>query len=193
MINYLKLIQMRKIALIILVTLIGLSSCNHKREQSVEPEELITQEFIDSIIFHGYTVEVASARYDGEGNFTGWSELQPYRVKYALYLEHGEVAIFSDSAQFHIIEEYLGKIEGDRYACYALAVIDQNEELGYLKFNYQNNGVAQLYVDYPDTLIVYTLDHGYMPQETLERKLQKFGGEQTEEYGPEYFRVTEVN
>lgn len=169
---------MKKVALIILVALIGLSSCSHKKQQ--KSEELITQEFIDSIIFHGYTKEVTSARFDAEGNVSGWSDLEPYRVKYALYLAHGEIAIFSDSAQFHFIEEYLGKVEGDRYTCYDLAVIDQNEEPGYLRFNYQNNGIAQLYVDYPDTMMVYTLDHGYMPQETLERKLQKFGGEQSE-------------
>ena len=90
------------------------------------------------------------------------------------------VAILSDSAQFYIIEEYLGKVEGDRYTCYDLAVYDQNEEPEYLRFNYQNNGIAQLYVDYPNTMIVYTLDHGYMPQETLERKLQKFGGDNAE-------------
>ena len=168
---------MKKVALILLVALIGLSSCNHKKQQ--KSEELVTQEFIDSIIFHGYTIEVASARFDEEGNVIGWSELQPYRVKYALYLAHGKIAIFSDSAQCHIIEEYLGKEEGDRYTCYDLAVYDQNEEPGYLRFNYQNNGIAQLYVDYPDTMVVYTLDHGYMPQETLERKLQKFGGDNT--------------
>ena len=98
-------------------------------------------------------------------------------MKYALYLAHGEIAIFSDSAQFHLIEEYLGKVEGDRCTCYDLAVYDQNEEPGYLRFNYQSNGIAQLYVDYPDTMMVYTLDHGYMPQETLEQKLQKFKSE----------------
>lgn len=95
---------MRKAILIIFIILLGLSSCNHKRKRSVESDELITQELIDSIIFHGYTVDVASACYDEEGNVIGWSELQPYKVKYALYLAHGEVAIFSDSAQFHFIE-----------------------------------------------------------------------------------------
>ncbi|MBR5842690.1 MAG: hypothetical protein IKY64_08835 [Bacteroidaceae bacterium] len=74
----------------------------------------------------------------------------------------------------------MGKVEGDRYTCYDLAVYDQNEEPGYLRFNYHNNDIAQLYVDYPDTMIAYTLDHGYMPQETLERKLQKFGGDNAE-------------
>ena len=122
-------------------------------------------------------MDVASAYFDEDGNVAGWSDIEPYCVKYALYLEHGEIAIFSDSAQLHIIEEYLGKVEGDRYTCYALAVYDQNEEPGYLKFNYQDNGIAQLYVDYPDTLIVYTLDHGNMSQETLERKLQKYVSE----------------
>ena len=168
---------MKKYTLILLMTLIGLSSCNHKKLQ--KDEELITQEYINSIIFHGYTVNVASAYFDEEGHVAGWSDIEPYRVKYALYLEHGEIAIFSDSAQFHFIEEYLGKMEGDRYTYYALAVYDQKEEPGYLRFNYQNNGIAQLYVDYPDTMVLYTLDHGYMPQETLERKLQKFGGENT--------------
>lgn len=168
---------MRKIALIIFVALIGLSSCNHKREQKVEQKELVTQELIDSIIFHGYTMEVASACFDEDGNVTGWSKSEPHRVKYALYLAHREIAIFSDSTQFHIIEEYLGKVEGDRYTCYDLAVYDQDEEHGYLRFNYQINGIAQLYVDYPDTMIVYTLDYGYMPQEIQERKLQNYGSE----------------
>ena len=163
---------MKKYTLIILMALIGFSSCNHKKQ--LKDEVLISQEYIDSIIFHGYTVDVASAYFDEDGNVAGWSELEPHRVKYSLYLAHGEIAIFSDSAQLHIIEEYLGKVEGDRYTCYDLAVYDQNEELGYLRFNYQNNGIAQLYVDYPDTIIVYTLDHGYIPQETLERKLQKY-------------------
>ena len=92
---------MKNAILILLATLLGLSSCNHKKPQ--KSEELITQEYIDSIIFHGYTVDVASACFDEDGNVVGWSEFEPYRVKYALYLEHGEVAIFSDSAQFHFI------------------------------------------------------------------------------------------
>ena len=166
---------MKKIILLLACAL-TFSSCHHKR-QPPQTEELISQEYIDSIIFHGYTVDVASAYFDEDGNVAGWSELEPYRVKYALYLAHGEIVIFSDSAQFHVIEEYLGKEEGDRYTCYDLAVYDQNEEPGYLRFNYQDNGIAQLYVDYPDTMIVYTLDHGYMPQKTLERRLQKYGSE----------------
>lgn len=166
---------MKKVALIILVALMGLSSCNHKRKQNVEVEELITQELIDSIIFHGYTKEVASASFDEEGNVIGSSEFEPYVVKYALYLAHGKVAIFSDSAQLHIVEEYLGKEVIGNYTCYNLAVYDQDENLGYLRLCYQNNGDAsQMVVDYPDTMITYVLDKGYMAQETLERRLQRF-------------------
>ena len=136
---------------------------------------MITQELIDSIIFHGYTKEVASASFDEEGNVIGSSEFEPYVVKYALYLAHGKVAIFSDSAQLHIIEEYLGKEVIGNYTCYNLAVYDQDENLGYLRLCYQNNGDAsQMVVDYPDTMITYVLDKGYMAQETLERRLQRF-------------------
>ena len=96
-------------------------------------------------------------------------------VKYALYLTHGKVAIFSDSAQLHIIEKYLGKEVIGNYTCYNLAVYDQDENLGYLRVCYQNNGDAsQMVVDYPDTMITYVLDKGYMAQETLERRLQRF-------------------
>ena len=42
---------MKKVALIILVALMGLSSCNHKRKQNVEVEELITQELIETLSY----------------------------------------------------------------------------------------------------------------------------------------------
>lgn len=169
---------MKKGVLIVLVALVSLFSCNHKKQQKVEE---ITQEFIDSIIFHGYTLDVASAYFDEDGNVAGWSELEPYRVKYALYLAHGMINIFSDSAQCHIIEEYLGKEVIGNYTSYNLAVFDENENLGYLRLCYQNDGGAsQMFVDYPDTMITYVLDEGYMPQETLERKLQRFASKQDE-------------
>lgn len=83
--------------------------------------------------------------------------------------------MFSDSAQFHPIEEYLGKEVIGNYTSYNLAVYDQNEDLGYLRLCYQNNGDASLIiVDYPDTMITNVLDEGYLAQETLERRLQKF-------------------
>lgn len=170
---------MKKVILFLACAL-TLSSCHHKRHPQAEVEE-ITQEFIDSIIFHGNTTHVASVRLKEDGSGSEWSEFEPYVVKYALYLAHGIVAVFSDSAQFHIIEEYLGKEVADYYTSYNLAVYDQNENLGYLRLCYQNDGGAsQMFVDYPDTMIAYVLDEGYMPQETLERKLQRFASKQDE-------------
>ncbi len=164
---------MKKIILFLACAL-TLSSCHHKRQQQAEVEE-ITQEFIDSIIFHGYTTHVASACLEEEGSEYEWSEFEPYVVKYALYLAHGIVAVFSDSAQFHVIEDYLGKEVIGNCTSYNLAVYDQNENLGYLRLCYQNDGDAsQMFVDYPDTMITYVLDEGYMPQEALERRLQRF-------------------
>ena len=171
---------MKKIILFLACAL-TLSSCHHKRQPQAEVEE-ITQEFIDSIIFHGYTTHVASARLEEEGLGCEWSEFEPYVVKYALYLAHGIVAVFSDSAQSHVIEEYLGKEVIGNYTSYNLAVYDQNENLGYLRLCYQNDGDAsQMFIDYPDTMIAYVLDKGDMPQETLERKLQRFASKQDED------------
>ena len=166
--------------LTILIALVCLSSCHHKRQPQAEVEE-ITQEFIDSIIFHGYTTHVASVRLKEDSSGSEWSEFEPYVVKYALYLAHGMINIFSDSAQCHIIEEYLGKEVIGNYTCYNLAVFEENKNLGYLRLCYQNDGGAsQMFVDYPDTMITYVLDEGYMPQETLERKLQRFASKQDE-------------
>lgn len=171
---------MKKIILLLVCALM-LSSCHNKRRPPQAEGEEITQEFIDSIIFHGYTTHMASAHIREDSSGYEWSEFESYVVKYALYLAHGKVAIFSDSAQLHIIEEYLGEEVINDYTCYNLAVYDQDENLGYLRLCYQNNGDAsQMVVDYPDTMITYVLDEGYLPQETLERKLQKFRGEHSE-------------
>lgn len=115
--------------LTILVAFVCLSSCHHKRQPQAEVEE-ITQEFIDSIIFHGYTTHVASIRLKEDGSGSEWSEFEPYVVKYALYLAHGIVAVFSDSAQFHAIEEYLGKEVIGNYTSYNLEVSAQKAQGG---------------------------------------------------------------
>ena len=39
---------MKQILFTFLIILAGLSSCNHRREQNVEAEELITQEFYEN-------------------------------------------------------------------------------------------------------------------------------------------------
>ena len=166
--------------LLFLACALTLSSCHPKRQSRAEVEE-ITQEFIDYIIFHGYTTHMASARLKEDGSEDEWNEFEPYVVRYALYLAHGIVAVFSDSAQSHVIEEYLGKEVIGNYTSYNLAVYDQNENLGYLRLCYQNDGDAsQMFIDYPDTMITYVLDKEYMPQETLERRLQRFASKQDE-------------
>ena len=126
-------------------------------------------------IFHGWTESIAKAHLNEEGDVTGWSKWEPLVVKYALYLDEGIIAIYDDSTQLHQIEEYLGKeIRSDEGAVsYNIMVNDYGDFGGYIKFYYQDDGMVQLYVDYPEMMISYSLE-SFMPEEELERRLGKY-------------------
>lgn len=124
-------------------------------------------------IFHGWTSEMACAELNEEGDVVSWSEWEPEIVKYALYLDQGIISIFTDSTQLHKIDEYLGKEVMENAVCYNIMVSDYGEFGGYIKFCYQNNGIVQLYIDYPKMMVAYALK-SFMPKEELERRLEKF-------------------
>ena len=52
-------------------------------------------------------------------------------------------------------------------------VNDYGDFGGYIRFYYQDDGMVQLYVDYPEMMISYSLE-SFMPEEELERRLGKY-------------------
>lgn len=176
--------------LLLLICLATLLSCTNKErrnkdEDCIETESAEGKQFVAlpstanemPHIFHGWTSGITYASLNEEGNIAGWSKWKPEVVKYALYLDHGIVSIFADSTQLHKIEEFLGKEVREGAVCYNVTVNDFCELGGYIKFCYLNNGIVQLYVDYPGLLMAYNLK-SYMSEEELYERLKKFSAEQ---------------
>ncbi len=165
---------MQKLLLLIIAFSI-LFSCNNQNKQ-----ENAVQGTTDTLgyeiphIFHGWISSVAIAKLNEDGSFKEWGKATPDTVKYALYLDNAQIAIFDDTTQLHYIEEYLGTQEEAGTMWYNIATIDHNGKLGYVRFNYQNDSTAQIHLDYyPKEMVVYPLI-SFMPQEELDERLSKY-------------------
>ena len=123
-------------------------------------------------IFHGMTKSISVGEIGANGEIVGFSEHKLYAVKYALYLDQGIIAIFDDNNQQHLIVQYIGSEDADGDTCYLFATSDQNKELGYVEFNYTNDGGVLLIIDYPKYAMGYFLET-YIPEEEFAKRLKE--------------------
>ena len=170
---------MRKL-LFISICFICLVACGNQRKQNNTTPEAQTiateqsQQEADKIphIFHGMTKSISVGEIGANGEIVGFSEHKLYAVKYALYLDQGIIAIFDDNNQQHLIVQYIGSEDADGDTCYLFATSDQNKELGYVEFNYTNDGGVLLIIDYPKYAMGYFLET-YIPDEEFAKRLKE--------------------
>ena len=170
---------MRKL-LFISICFICLVACGNQRKQNNTTPEAQTiateqsQQEADKIphIFHGMTKSISVGEIGENGEIVGFSEHKLYAVKYALYLDQGIIAIFDDNNQQHLIVQYIGSEDADGDTCYLFATSDQNKELGYVEFNYTNDGGVLLIIDYPKYAMGYFLET-YIPEEEFAKRLKE--------------------
>lgn len=170
--------------LFISICFICLIACGNQRKQNNTTPEAQTiateqsQQETDKIphIFHGMTKTISIANILEDGEFAGFSEHKLYAVKYALYLDNGLISIFDDNTQQHVIIMYIGSEECEDSTRYLFATFDQNENQGYVEFDYYEDGTTLMMVDYEDYIIGYILET-YMPQAEFEEHLKKYNRE----------------
>lgn len=163
--------------LLLSICLFGLLACGNQQKKSSEAQEPnnIQQEIIQEIphIYHGMTKSISVGEIGEDGDIVGLSEHKLYAVKYALYLDNGLVVIFDDNTQHHKIIMYIGSEESEDSTRYLFATYDQNENQGYVEFDYCKNGTTLMMVDYEDYIIGYILET-YMPQAEFEEHLKRY-------------------
>lgn len=163
--------------LLLSICLFGLLACGNQQKKSTEAQEPnnIQQEIIQEIphIYHGMTKSISVGEIGEDGDIVGLSEHKLYAVKYALYLDNGLVVIFDDNTQHHKIIMYIGSEECEDSTRYLFTTYDQNENQGYVEFDYCKNGTTLMMVDYEDYIIGYILET-YMPQAEFEEHLKRY-------------------
>lgn len=166
--------------LLLSICLFGLLSCGNQQKQGTEAQEPnnIQQEIAEETphIFHGMTKSISVGEIGENGEIVGFSEHKLYAVKYALYLDNGLIVIFDDNTQHHKIIMYIGSEECEDSTRYLFATYDQNENQGYVEFDYCKNGTTLMMVDYEDYIIGYILET-FMPQAEFEGYLKKYNRE----------------
>ena len=170
--------------LFISICFICLIACGNQRKQNNTTPEAQTiateqsQQEADKIphIFHGMTKSISIGDIGENGDIVGFTEHKLYAVKYALYLDNGLVVIFDDNTQHHKIIMYIGSEECEDSTRYLFATYDQNENQGYVEFDYCNNGSTLMMVDYEDYIIGYILET-FMPQAEFKEHLKKYNRE----------------
>lgn len=167
---------MKKLLLLSLC-LFGLLACGNQHKNSTTTHEAndTQQEIAQEIphIFHGMTKSISVGEIGEDGDIVGFSEHKLYAVKYALYLDNGLISIFDDNTQQHAIIMYIGSEECEDSTRYLFATFDQNENQGYVEFDYYEDGTTLMMVDYADYIIGYILDT-FMPQTEFEEHLKKY-------------------
>ena len=122
------------------------------------------------------TKSISVGKIGEDGDIVGLSEHTIYAVKYALYLDNGLISIFDDNTQQHAIIMYIGSEECEDSTRYLFATFNQNENQGYVEFDYCEDGTTLMMVDYADYIIGYILET-YMPQAEFEEHLKKYNRE----------------
>ena len=170
--------------LTIILTILALIACGNQLKQNnttPEAQTIATEQSqleADKIphIFHGMTKSISIGEIGENGDIVGFTEHKLYAVKYALYLDNGLISIFDDNTQQHAIIMYIGGEECEDSTRYLFATFDQNENQGYVEFDYYEDGTTLMMVDYADYIIGYILDT-FMPQAEIEEHLKKYNRE----------------
>lgn len=72
-------------------------------------------------------------------------------------LENDKIIIYTKEPQIYYVYDYLGEIEDENGQAVKFAVIDNEDDYGYVRLRRQNNGTKQLYVDFNNIIWVYNL------------------------------------
>ena len=90
-------------------------------------------------------------------SWTDWSSWQDSNVVISIDSESQVIQVFTEQKQRYIIldaeEEYTDRKGGTQIE---FSVLDQDKDFGVIRFRIQNNGIAQLYVEFENIMWVYS-------------------------------------
>lgn len=92
-----------------------------------------------------------------EEHWTDWSDWQDSNVVISINNESAVIQIYTEQEQRYIIldaeEEYVDAKKGTQVV---FSVIDQDKDIGIIRFRIQKNGIVQLYVEFENIMWVYS-------------------------------------
>lgn len=99
-----------------------------------------------------------SYKYETEyGWWTDWSDWKKCKVNIKMDLENDKIIIYTKEPQIYYVYDFLGEVEDDYGQTIKFAVIDNEDDYGYIRLRVQDNGTKQLYVDFENIKWVYNL------------------------------------
>lgn len=91
------------------------------------------------------------------GSWTKWSDWQESKVVVYVNTDSQVIQVFTEQEQRYIIlgteDEYTDRKGGTQVE---FSVLDQDKDFGVIRFRIQDNGVAQLYVEFDNIMWVYS-------------------------------------
>ena len=99
-----------------------------------------------------------SYKYLTEYNYwTDWSDWEKCTAKVKLDLDNDIIVIYTNETQKYYVYEYVGEVEDNSGQTIKFAVIDHEDDYGYVRLRVQNNGTKQIYIDFNNIKWVYNL------------------------------------
>lgn len=99
---------------------------------------------------------VAIKLYDGY-SWTDWSDWEPCSVNIKMDLSNDIITIFSEKKQIYGVIEVLPAPYDATGEQVKFRIIDQDNDIGNLRLRIEDNGNAQLYVDFANIIWVYNI------------------------------------
>ena len=91
------------------------------------------------------------------GRWTEWSNWKESRVLISINFDSEVIQIYTEQKQKYIIldtgDEYIDDKGGTQVE---LSIIDQDKDIGVIRFRVQKDGTIQLYVEFNDIMWVYS-------------------------------------
>lgn len=99
-----------------------------------------------------------SIKYKTSSGWTDWSEWKDSNMKMKIDFDDDIIVIYSPEIQRYLILEHVSNFtdeSGGQQSKYK--VIDQDDDIGYIRLRIERNGNSQLYVDFTDVTWVYNV------------------------------------
>lgn len=99
-----------------------------------------------------------SYKYETQyGVWTDWSDWEKCIADVKMDLTNDKITIYTNNTQIYYVYDYVGEVEDSDGQTVKFAIIDDEEDYGYIRLRIQNNGTKQLYVDFSNIIWVYNL------------------------------------
>jgi hypothetical protein len=105
-----------------------------------------------------YRTTEFAIKYKTSYGWGNWSDWQKSNIKMKIDLDDDMIVIYSEKLQVYSVLKSMGTYTdesgGKQTKFY---VVDQDEDLGYIRLRIERNGNAQVYIDFEDVMWVYNV------------------------------------